>query len=148
MSPSLVIHDTLSANRTKKRSSVLTCAGRLDATPIPPTLINSPYLSSLNSVFRRKIPIPKWPSQEDDQWLRDMVPVDRSPSSDIDSKSEGSHDLTPSPTSSDGPFGCSLLPPSSSYFPPSPMVRPCSTTPDVGTPAKRALCGSGSGSGQ
>ncbi|KAF8559507.1 hypothetical protein OG21DRAFT_1492832 [Imleria badia] len=135
MSFSLVVHDTVALNRSQKRSSILTCHRRPDATPIPPTLVNSPYLSSPNSVFRRKIPLPRWPSQQDDVWLGDMVPMDRS---DADTKSEGSNDSTPSPTSSDSYFGCSL-------FPPSPMLRPRSTTPDVATPAGRALCGSGSG---
>lgn len=137
MSLSLVVHDTVSQNRSTKRSSLLTCPRRPDATPIPPTLVNSPYLSSLNSAFRRKTPLPRWPSQQDDEWLRDMVPADRSLGSDVDTKSEVS-DSTPSPTSSDSSYGCSL-------FPPSPMLRPRSTSPDVATPARRGLCGSGSG---
>lgn len=131
-----LVHDTVSLDRTKRRSSFLTCRRRPDAAPIPPTLVNSPYLSSPNSVFRRKTSVPKWPSQEEDEWLRDMVPVDGSLASDVDTKSEGSNDLTPSPTSSDSSYGCSL-------FPPSPMLRPRSTSPDVA--ARRARCGSGSG---
>jgi hypothetical protein len=138
MSLFLVDHDAVSLNQARKRSSLLTRRSRRDATPIPPTLVNSPYLSSPNSVFRRKTSVLKWPSQEEDQWLRDMVPVNRSPAADADTKSEGSNDLTPSPTSSDSAYGFSL-------FPPSPMLRPRSTTPDIATPAKHALCGSGSG---
>ena len=138
MSLSIVIHDTVSLNRTKKRSSFFTCSRRPDATPIPPTLVNSPYLSSPNSVFRRKTSVLRWPSQANDEWLRDMVPMDRSSASDADTKSEASNDLTPSPTSSESSYGCSL-------FPPSPILRPRSTSPDVATPAKRAPCGSGSG---
>ncbi|KAI9566500.1 hypothetical protein HD554DRAFT_1119801 [Boletus coccyginus] len=138
MSLSIVIHDTVSLNRTKKRSSFLTCSRRRDTPPIPPTLVNSPYLSSPDSVFRRKTSVLKWPSQAKDEWLRDMVPIDRSSPSDADTKSEGSNDSTPSPTSSESSYGCSL-------FPPSPILRPRSTSPDVATPAKRASCGSGSG---
>lgn len=138
MSLFLVDHGTVSLNQAKKRSSLFARRMRPDATPIPPTLLNSPYLSSPNSVFRRKTSVLKWPSQEEDEWLRDMVPANRSSASDSDAKSLGSNDLTPSPTTSDSSYGCSL-------FPPSPMLRPRSTTPDVATPAKHALCGSGSG---
>ncbi|KAH0830504.1 hypothetical protein J3R83DRAFT_1955 [Lanmaoa asiatica] len=139
MSFSLVIHDTVSLNRTgKKRSSLLTCPRHPDAAPIPPTLVNSHYLSSPNSVFRRESSMLRWPSQEDDEWLRDMVPVDRSLVSDADTKSEGSNDSNPSPTSSHGSYSCLLLPPS-------PSLRPRSPSPDAPTPTKRVLCGSGSG---
>lgn len=138
MSLSLVVHDTVSLNRTKKRSSFLTCPRHPDTIPVPPSLVNSPYLSSPNSVFRRKSSVLRWPSQEENEWLRDMVPIDRSLVSDADTKSEVSSSSTPSPTSSDNPFGCLRIPPS-------PMLRPSSTGPDVSTPTKRALCGSGSG---
>ncbi|KAG6376083.1 ubiquitin-conjugating enzyme/RWD-like protein [Boletus reticuloceps] len=141
MSLSLVVHDTI----TKKRSSLLTYRRRPDATPIPPTLLNSPYLASPNSIFQRKNSVLKWPSQEDDEWLRDMVPMGRHLGLDVDSKSESSNDTTPSPTSSDSSFTSSLFPPSSSLLPPSPLLRPRTTSLDVATPAKRALCGSGSG---
>ncbi|KAN0077353.1 hypothetical protein V8E55_011208 [Tylopilus felleus] len=135
MSFSVVVHDSVS-HRTTKRSSLL--SRRPNATPIPPTLVNSHYLSSPNSVFRRKITVPKWPSYQEDEWLRDMVPADRSPGLDADAKSEGSHDPNPSPTASDSSFGSSL-------FPPSPLLRQRSITPDLATPAKRALGGSGAG---
>ncbi|KAF8136286.1 hypothetical protein EV363DRAFT_1120973, partial [Boletus edulis] len=78
----------------KKRSSLLTYRRRPDATPIPPTLVNSPYLASSNSIFQRKHSTLKWPSQEDDEWLRDMVPVGRPLGLDVDSKSEASNDTT------------------------------------------------------
>ncbi|KAG9318412.1 hypothetical protein JVU11DRAFT_503 [Chiua virens] len=140
MSFSVVVHDTLSTlstdNRTKKRVSFLTCPKGSDAVPIPPSLVNSPYLSSPHSVFRRKPPMLRWPSQEDDEWLRDMVPINRPMASDADTRSEGSsNDTSPSPTSSDSSHG--------SLFPPPSLLRPHPMSPDAATPAIRAGCGSG-----
>ncbi|KAI0029833.1 hypothetical protein K488DRAFT_88354 [Vararia minispora EC-137] len=48
--------------------------------PIPPSLIASPLLHSPRSIFRRSFP-PKIPSQRDEEWLRDTVPV---PASSLD----------------------------------------------------------------
>lgn len=139
MSFSVVMQNSLSLDQpAKKRSPLLARPRHPDATPIPPTLVNSPHLSSPHSVFRRESSLRKWPSQEDDEWLRDMVPSDRSSASDGDSKSEASNDSTPSPTSSDSSFGSLLVPPS-------PMLRPRSPGADAPTFTKRALCGSGSG---
>ncbi|KAG1877601.1 hypothetical protein DFJ58DRAFT_751938 [Suillus subalutaceus] len=64
-------------NTRKARSASLHLPRRCDPTPVPPSLTNSPHLSSPYSVFRRKPAILKTPSQEDDEWLRDMVPMDK-----------------------------------------------------------------------
>ncbi|KAG8217448.1 hypothetical protein J3R82DRAFT_5593 [Butyriboletus roseoflavus] len=139
MSSSFDMHLSLSPiQASKKRSPLFNRPQHPDATPIPPTLVNSPHLASSHSVFRRESSVRIWPSQEDDEWLRDMVPLDRSSASDGDTKSEASNDSTPSPTSSDSSFGYFLLPPS-------PLLRPRSTGADAPTSTKRALCGSGSG---
>lgn len=69
--------DGRSRNTRKGRSVSLHLPKRCDHTPVPPSLTNSPHLSSPYSVFRRKPAIPKTPSQEDDEWLRDMVPMNR-----------------------------------------------------------------------
>jgi hypothetical protein len=45
------------------------------AIPIPPSLIQSPYLNSPQSIFRRSSSAPRLPSEEDDEWLRDTVPL-------------------------------------------------------------------------
>ncbi|KAG1891518.1 hypothetical protein F4604DRAFT_419631 [Suillus subluteus] len=66
-----------SRNTRKTRSASLHLPRRCDPTPVPPSLTNSPHLSSPYSVFRRKPAILKTPSQEDDEWLRDMVPMDK-----------------------------------------------------------------------
>jgi len=44
--------------------------------PIPPSLIQSPYLLSPQSVFRRVNSTSQIPSQEDEEWLRDTVPLE------------------------------------------------------------------------
>ncbi|KAG2349382.1 hypothetical protein BDR05DRAFT_1055082 [Suillus weaverae] len=67
--------DGRSRNTRKRRSASLHLPKRCDPTPVPPTLTNSPHLLSPYSVFRRKPVIMKTPSQEDDEWLRDMVPM-------------------------------------------------------------------------
>jgi hypothetical protein len=43
--------------------------------PIPPSLIQSPHLNSPQSIFRRASSTPCPPSQEDEDWLRDTVPL-------------------------------------------------------------------------
>jgi hypothetical protein len=65
-----------SQNTRKGRSASLHLPKRCDPTPVPPSLTNSPHLSSPYSMFRRKPAMLKTPSQEDDEWLRDMVPID------------------------------------------------------------------------
>ncbi|KAG2041975.1 hypothetical protein BDR03DRAFT_946082, partial [Suillus americanus] len=69
--------DGRSRNTRKGRSASLHLPKRCDPTPVPPSLTNSPHLSSPFSVFRRKQATVKTPSHEDDEWLRDMVPMDR-----------------------------------------------------------------------
>ncbi|KAG1800830.1 uncharacterized protein HD556DRAFT_1200781, partial [Suillus plorans] len=59
----------------KGRSVSLHLPKQCDPTPVPPSLTNSPHLSSPYSVFRRQPAFLKTPSQEDDEWLRDMVPM-------------------------------------------------------------------------
>lgn len=46
--------------------------------PVPPSLKQSPYLNA--PIFKRDIPSPRLPSEEDERWLQDTVPV--SPVSD------------------------------------------------------------------
>jgi len=44
--------------------------------PIPPSLLAKPsYLTSPRSIFRRTLSSPRLPSQEDEEWLRDTVPL-------------------------------------------------------------------------
>ena len=47
--------------------------------PIPPSLLHSPYLHSPQSIFRRSAASFRYPSQEDDEWLRDTVPLRSGP---------------------------------------------------------------------
>ena len=42
--------------------------------PVPPSLADSKYLTSPQSIFRRTISDSHLPSQEDEEWLRDLVP--------------------------------------------------------------------------
>ncbi|KAG6335875.1 hypothetical protein ID866_3212 [Astraeus odoratus] len=85
------------------------------ALPVPPTLVNSPHLLSPNSVFCKKSSIRRWPSRADDEWLRDMVPIGAEHSDDDDAASE------PSSCTSDSSYS----------FPPSPILRPLPSPPDV-----------------
>ncbi|KAI6028331.1 hypothetical protein F5J12DRAFT_374184 [Pisolithus orientalis] len=109
--------------RVRSRRSLsysLGCARKLvDAAPTPPSLVNSHYLSSPNSIFCRKSSVRRWPSRQDDEWLRDMVPVDR----DSIIGSEESDSSMPSSCTSDSSHGHFLLPP------PSPILRPRSSPP-------------------
>jgi len=43
--------------------------------PIPPSLLQSPYLNSPESIFQRNLPSPRQPSEEDEQWLQDTIPL-------------------------------------------------------------------------
>jgi hypothetical protein len=43
--------------------------------PVPPSLAKSPHLHSPQSIFRRAISVPRLPSEEDEVWLRDTVPL-------------------------------------------------------------------------
>lgn len=43
--------------------------------PVPPSLKESPHLTSPQSIFRRAFSTPRIPSQEDEQWLQDTIPV-------------------------------------------------------------------------
>ncbi|KAF8892614.1 hypothetical protein BD779DRAFT_1670291 [Infundibulicybe gibba] len=45
--------------------------------PIPPSLLKSPYLNSPESIFQRIVSTPRFPSEEDEQWLQDTVPLPR-----------------------------------------------------------------------
>ncbi|KAJ3855585.1 hypothetical protein EV368DRAFT_34341 [Lentinula lateritia] len=43
--------------------------------PIPPSLLQSPYLHSPMSPFQKATSAPCTPSREDEQWLRDTIPL-------------------------------------------------------------------------
>ncbi|KAF7970749.1 hypothetical protein HWV62_1526 [Athelia sp. TMB] len=43
--------------------------------PVPPSLAHSPHLTSPHSIFRRVISNPILPTQEDEEWLRDTIPL-------------------------------------------------------------------------
>ncbi|TRM61734.1 hypothetical protein BD626DRAFT_500379 [Schizophyllum amplum] len=46
-----------------------------DRAPIPPSLLDSPLLHHPDSIFRRGIATPRRPSEEDERWLQDTVPL-------------------------------------------------------------------------
>ncbi|TFK72525.1 hypothetical protein BDN72DRAFT_836092 [Pluteus cervinus] len=43
--------------------------------PVPPSLLQSPYLNSPQSIFQRAASAPRLPSEEDEEWLQDTVPL-------------------------------------------------------------------------
>lgn len=59
---------TLSRRNSLRLSSTLNI-------PIPPSLRRSPYLSSSSSVFNRGLASPTLPSEEDEKWLQDTIPL-------------------------------------------------------------------------
>ncbi|KAF8841190.1 hypothetical protein BDN67DRAFT_967533 [Paxillus ammoniavirescens] len=117
---------------SKRRSLSLNYSRHPDAVPMPPTLANSPHLSP-NSIFWRKSSVPQYPSRLDDEWLRDMVPLDRPPVPEVDSKSEGTNEMEPSPTSSSDSWGSYLCPPS-------PILRCRSSPPDISVTVRHVPC--------
>lgn len=60
-------------NLTRKRSLCLPTQPL--NVPIPPSLLQSPFLNSPSSVFQRLVSAPCLPSEEDEQWLQDTVPL-------------------------------------------------------------------------
>jgi len=50
-------------------------------TPIPPSLRQSPYLNA--PIFKRDIPTPNLPSEEDEKWLQDTIPISSSSSTSV-----------------------------------------------------------------
>ncbi|KAH7916021.1 hypothetical protein BJ138DRAFT_1122164 [Hygrophoropsis aurantiaca] len=128
----------------KSRSVSLYLPRRPDAIPIPPSLANSPYLLSPDSIFRKKIRHPKSPMQKDDEWLRDLVPLVWL----SDTEEEKAH-------SDDGDNEWETLRPNSSRrstnpeIPPSPILRPWSSPPTpFYIPVDRRSLKSGSTSSQ
>lgn len=63
-----VMHD-LSRNRSLRLPS------QPAHIPIPPTLLQSPYLNSPQSIFQRAVSTPRLPTEEDEQWLQDTIPL-------------------------------------------------------------------------
>ncbi|RDB24307.1 hypothetical protein Hypma_008804 [Hypsizygus marmoreus] len=57
---------------TRRRSLQLTHQQPVDV-PIPPSLLQSPYLNS--PIFQRTLSSRRQPSKEDEQWLQDTVPL-------------------------------------------------------------------------
>lgn len=60
-------------HRTSRRQSLRLPPHPLNI-PIPPTLLQSPYLNSPQSIFQRTISAPQHPNAEDERWLQDTVP--------------------------------------------------------------------------
>ncbi|KAF9228005.1 hypothetical protein BS17DRAFT_813867 [Gyrodon lividus] len=117
---------------SKRRSLSLNYSRHLDAVPIPPTLVNSPHLSSPNSILWRKSSVVKCPSRLDDEWLGDMVPIDRSSVPEVDTQSESTDEMDHSPTSSTDSWHSDLLSPAS------PILRCRSSPPDISVTARHA----------
>ncbi|KII88955.1 hypothetical protein PLICRDRAFT_40583 [Plicaturopsis crispa FD-325 SS-3] len=60
---------------TFSRTKSLRLPRRPPHIPVPPSLAQHPLLVSPHSIFRRANSTPRLPSQEDEQWLGDMVPL-------------------------------------------------------------------------
>lgn len=67
---------TISLVSCSSRARSLLITRRPMEPPIPPTLLaKASYLTSPHSIFRRALSTPHLPSQEDEEWLRDTVPL-------------------------------------------------------------------------
>ncbi|KAF8638520.1 hypothetical protein AX16_010502 [Volvariella volvacea WC 439] len=60
---------------SRKRSLCLPNPNQSLHVPIPPSLLQSPYLNSPQSIFQRTVSAPRLPSEEDEEWLQDTVPI-------------------------------------------------------------------------
>lgn len=67
---------TISLGSCSGRAKSLRIPRRLVEPPVPPSLLTkASYLTSPHSIFRRALSTPHLPSQEDEEWLRDTVPL-------------------------------------------------------------------------
>lgn len=64
---------SISSDCARRHRSLRLPSKPVDA-PVPPSLADSKYLTSPHSIFRRAISDSHLPSQEDEEWLRDLVP--------------------------------------------------------------------------
>jgi len=70
-------YNLMSDCKPRRRPSSLRITTRPVQVPIPPSLLTSPYLNSPESIFQREIVTPcRRPSEADEQWLQDTVPLD------------------------------------------------------------------------
>ncbi|KAJ4480506.1 hypothetical protein C8J55DRAFT_65928 [Lentinula edodes] len=58
-----------------RAASLRLCNAKTVNVPIPPSLLQSPYLNSPMSPFQKANSTPCTPSREDEQWLRDTIPL-------------------------------------------------------------------------
>ncbi|PPQ89117.1 hypothetical protein CVT25_006489 [Psilocybe cyanescens] len=58
---------------TMPRRNSLRLPHQPPSTPIPPSLRQSPYLNA--PIFKREISSPMFPTEEDEKWLQDTVPI-------------------------------------------------------------------------
>ncbi|KAJ3935439.1 MAG: hypothetical protein NXY57DRAFT_493737 [Lentinula lateritia] len=58
-----------------RAASLRLCNAKTIDVPIPPSLLQSPYLNSPMSPFQKASSAPCTPSREDEQWLRDTIPL-------------------------------------------------------------------------
>lgn len=75
MSPSPNCFSRSSSKQRPVRRKSLQLSNQLIYIPIPPSLLESPYLNSPESIFKRAVISPRHPSKEDEQWLQDTVPL-------------------------------------------------------------------------
>ncbi|ESK92991.1 hypothetical protein Moror_8894 [Moniliophthora roreri MCA 2997] len=61
--------------------------------PIPPSLLQSPFLTSPHSIFQRPLSLPSTPTEEDETWLRDTVPIVAGENSKDGRESKENHGL-------------------------------------------------------
>ncbi|KAG5645013.1 hypothetical protein DXG03_007290 [Asterophora parasitica] len=95
--------------------------------PIPPSLLQSPYLNS-ESIFQRTLSAPHKPTEEDEQWLQDTVPLSLDSQDDHRKHAR----LSTSSSASSGPSSAGESSEDSSR---SPSSRPQSTGPHHAPPS-------------
>ncbi|KAE9406456.1 hypothetical protein BT96DRAFT_253661 [Gymnopus androsaceus JB14] len=85
-----------SPNQDLGRATSMRLCNRRDVNiPIPPSLLQSPHLNSPWSPFQRTDSVPSTPSEEDEQWLGDTVPLSASSSRVVRSESTKENSRSP-----------------------------------------------------
>lgn len=89
---------TTTTNAIISRRSSLRIPAQPPPIPIPPSLHESPYLNA--SLFKYDLSLPRSPSDEDERWLQDTVPLTQGAKGTVDRRGSimrRGRDTTPSP---------------------------------------------------
>ncbi|KAG6821159.1 hypothetical protein H0H93_005379 [Arthromyces matolae] len=72
--PLVLVDGAISDKSSLTRRKSLQLPSQPTAVPIPPSLLHSPYLDP-HSIFQRSLSMPHCPTEEDEKWLQDTIPL-------------------------------------------------------------------------